>query len=54
MTFSARSLGKNASRWAAVPLIGDDHTNGPSRRRYRSGDADATWTPADGTRTTAA
>jgi hypothetical protein len=34
--------------------MGDDATTSPSRRRNRSGEADATWHPADGTRTTAA
>jgi hypothetical protein len=53
ITFSARSLSRNSSGAAAVPLIGEDHTRRPSRRRNRSGDADATCTPAAGTRTTA-
>ena len=34
--------------------MGDDVTRSPSRRRNRSGEADATWQPAEGTRTTAA
>src|SRR5439155_7130788 len=37
-----------------VPLIWRDSTTAPSGRRKRSGDADATWTPAEGRRTTAA
>src|SRR5690606_18292652 len=36
-----------------VPLIGEDATRSPSRRRNISGDADATWQPIDGNRTTA-
>ena len=53
ITFSARSFTRNPSGVAAVPLIGDDHNRSPSRSRNRSGDAEATWIPWAGSRTTA-
>ena len=42
ITFSARSLARKPSGVAAVPLIGRDSTTSPSRRRNRSGEAEAT------------
>src|SRR4029450_10016694 len=53
MTFSARSLGRKEAASGAVPLMGDEATRSPSRRRKRSGEADATGQPTDGHRTTA-